>query len=324
MRLIYILVLITCGSCATVFNKKYYPIHIYSNIDSAQIQIRDNIISLPAKVKIQRSKKNLKITLTRNDTIVKTFTVKSSPDPVSAYGNLGWMYLFPVGYLIDYSTNKGFYYGKIIYLNSKDTSVFIRPPFLENYHKYFSKSFPTHEGQLNLLLSLPHINSYHQRPNEEGLKVNTGFGGFSIGTEYYYKRNKHINLVLSATTDWMPILPVIFQDFSGYYEVLNSAFINVTDNFRFGRNSFGYGINYSVNVWELEYEDRFNPPPQTRESTQKINKSFGVTMNFYHQFTNKFHTGLMYKPSFLMVYPKTSLEYEHLISIDFMWKLKLK
>lgn len=89
------------------------------------------------------------------------------------------------------------------------------------------------------------------------------------------------------------------------------------------RFTFGYGLNFSKNTWEIVYHDRFDPLPPTREPATRSCSSIGFTLDGYHQIGNHFYLGLIYKPTLLNVNPDFELIYEHLISIDFEWKFRI-
>lgn len=71
---------------------------------------------------------------------------------------------------------------------------------------------------------------------------------------------------------------------------------------------------------KLVYHDRFTPAPPTREPATK--SSF--TVDGYYQVGKRFYIGLIYRPFFLNIYLDVDFKYEHLISLDFKWKIRLK
>ena len=213
--------------------------------------------------------------------------------------------------------------GSLFFLNIYDSVKVIRPPVSRFYYNYFSKTYPTNKGQINLVFSIPLVNSFYFQPQLENKKINTGFGGISSSVEYYYKNNKFFGLSGNAVVDYFVPFPV-GVDISGGYETMNSVYLSITDNFKFKRFSVGYGLNYSKNNWAYKFSNRFNPPPPTRTPESKSSQSFGFTFNVYHQFSKNFFVGLIYRPSFIKIYPTTELKYEHLLSLDFTWKIRLK
>lgn len=239
------------------------------------------------------------------------------------YGNLIWFYGAPAAYLIDFTNQRRFYYGNSIFLNSTDTLSIIRPNISKRYYNYWTKRFPTNIGQLNLTVSLPWVNSFYLHPNQEELKVNTGFLGISAGLEYYYKDNKYLALTGSGVMDFLFPIPAAVH-IEGEVEKMNSIYISLTDNYRFNRFTIGYGLNFSRNNWELLNYGGFYPSPTRRYPTTKSSNSIGFIMDAYHQIGKRFYVGLIYRPTLLNVYPDVDFKYEHLLSLDFKWKFRVK
>jgi hypothetical protein len=291
------------------------------NLPQAKAEIQDSIYILPAELKVKRSKDDLPIRLMW-DTLTRDYLVKSSPSGAFVFGNLLWMQLAPAGYLIDLTNTKRFYYGKFIMLNYKDTSHILRPPVSDYFYKYYSKTYPVHKGQLDLILSFPWVNSFCLHPEEETYKINTGFWGISMGLDYHYKDNRYLALSGNAVMDFFLPIPAAV-DFSGEQEFMNSTWISLTDNFRYRRFSLGYGISYSTNYWRLSYFDWGDPPPPSRNPVTKRNQAVGFSFSWYHQIQKNYYLGLVYRPSFLVIRPVSGLRYEHVLSLDCGFRLPI-
>lgn len=184
-----------------------------------------------------------------------------------------------------------------------------------------AKFRPTQKGQVNFMISIPYVNSFYLQPQNEPLKVNTGFWGISTGMEYYYKKNKFVNITVNGATDFFVPVPAAVDIF-GEFESMASTYISLTNNYRINRFSVGYGLNYSNNVWKLNNTDPIIP--LTRELVNKSSQSIGLTFNSYLQLSKHFYLGLIYRPTFLKTFPVHKMEYEHLITIDCAWKWKIK
>ena len=321
-NILFLIPIVFFSSCATLVLRKDYDVKVTTDVPNAKAEILDSIYNLPAEFRIQRSKHDLEIKLI-GDSVEKEYLVKASPNGAFLYGNLLWMQVSPATYLIDFTNQKRFYYGKSIFLNSSDTLKVIRPKISKGYYDYWTKSFPTNKRQINFTYSLPWVNSFYLQPSQETAKANTGFWGISAGLEYYYKENKFLSLNGSAVMDFFIPFPAAV-DFSGEVENMYSVYTSLTDNYRFRRFTVGYGLNFSKNTWKLVYHDRFDPPPATREPATKSSNSLGFTIDGYHQIGKRFHIGLIYRPTLLNVYPDIDFKYEHLISLDFKWKFRLK
>lgn len=322
MRYIFYLILLAfLSSCATLITKRDYTISVSTDLSDAKAVILDSTFSLPANFKIRRSKEDLQIKLIGAG-IEREYIVKSSPNAAFLYGNLICYPIFPVMYGIDFTNQKRFYYGKNIFLYSSDTTGIIRPKISKHYYDYWSKTYETNKRQVNLTYSLPWVNSFYLQPDGETPKINTGFGGISAGLEYFYKKDKYIAITGSAVTDFFIPFPAAV-DYSGEVESMYSVYASLTDNFKFRRFTLGYGINFSKNIWELVYYDSFDPPPPTREPAKKTNVSLGFTIDGYHQVGKHFYIGLIYRPNIVTVDPNFEYKYEHLISLDLKWKLRM-
>ena len=280
----------------------------------------DSIYNLPAKVKVKRSKKNLPIQLI-TDTLIKDYIIKPSVSPQFLYGNLAWVSAAPYAYIIDWTNPKRFYYGKSVFLDVKDTLTILRTPLGKRYYHYFSRDFPTNKGLFYLRLSIPFLNGYFYQPKGEGICRDVGYYGFSLGLEYYYNKNKYLSLTMARGFGF-PIGPVVPY---GESQRLSTYYIGLADNYKIKRYHFGYGLNYSINIWDLHY--RYGGKDtifETRAPLRKINQSIGITLSTYFQFGKVFYLGLIYRPTFLNIAPVIEFKYQHLISVDFTWKIKLK
>lgn len=317
-----ILVSILTTSCATLVARKNYKLHVSSNRSGDKIEIDSTIYNLPARLKVKRAKTPLKIKLISDSTIIN-YTVLASPNPAFVYGNLFWMQLSPAAYLIDMTNQRRFYYGKSVFLNSYDSSRVITPFLLKGIRSYFSREYPWRKGQINLLLSLPHINTFYMKPAGEGEKVNTGFWGFSAGLQYVYKNNRYVSFSASAVTDFFVPIPAAV-DIEGESESMGSVYVSLTDNLKIKRFHIGYGISFSRNTWRYDYVSDNNTPPPSREPIVKSDKSLGLVFNAFHQITQTFLIGVIYRPTLLKVSPVTRFSYEHLISFDLGWRIRLK
>ncbi len=178
------------------------------------------------------------------------------------------------------------------------------------------EKFPGAKKDVNLTITSLRINGFKFEPNGFGTKVSSGFWGLSFGGEYYYKSNKFIGLKSAVATDFGLPIHTTPDDVS---ESFYTTYIELTDNFKFGRWYFGYGINYARNSWW--YTDALDP--ENVISIRRVNKSFGISTNAYFQIAKPFFIGLVYRPTIFRVSPVTDFKYEHLISLDIAFKIPL-
>lgn len=298
-----------------------YNIKINSTELPAQVHLKDTILDLPASLKIYRSKNDLPIELI-TDSSNRNFVLKSSPSPTFVFGNLLWTYFCPAAYLIDLTNQKRFYYGKSILLDINDSASVLEPVYLKTIHTYFEKRYPTSKNQFFLTVGLPWINNFYLQPDHESIKSNTGFLGFSVGLDYYYSDNNYFNISVAGVSDFFIPIPAAV-DILGEYEFMDSFYGTFTHNHQLGRFRVGYGLNYGFNSWSYKYFPDSQLPPAPRENTTKTSLSFGAAATSSYQIGKQFFIGLTYRPSLFQLDPNFEFKYEHLISIEFGWKIKI-
>jgi hypothetical protein len=206
------------------------------------------------------------------------------------------------------------------------------------------KKYPGRKGNLNLLFSLPEINPSYLHPVNEPVKKRVGFPGIGAGIEYYYKNNKFLQLRADAIItsglslyesfdnypyDWEDKADWAEQESSDYSYSYN---FSLTDNWKTGHFTLGYGLNYAINQWRerIYYwhndnwsEMGYTPNIDYEEDKHQTNHSLGFAFNTYYQFTKHFYVGVIYRPSVYRIFPQQQFRYEHLISIDMAWKISL-
>lgn len=297
-------------SCASILNQKHKTISIYTTKTTKIIYKTDTLKTSNNKtnIRVDRSNNPIKI-IAKTDSLTKTIEIKPKNSPLYWY-NIG--YNFGIGMLIDQNNPKRYTYPGYIYINSSDT-ISKYSTFKQNHYK----------GEIDLHVSLPYINSFLLKPENEGVKSNTGFMGFTIGCDYYHSKNQFLNLGFSIATDFFLPGPAVV-DFSGEKEFMSSKYISLSNNHKIKRFTLGYGFSYSKNTWDYQYYDMLDPPPPTKDPVKKSHNAFGLIFPTYYQIGNYFNIGIIYKPTFYRPQISNKLDYEHLFSIDFAWKIPLK
>ena len=327
-KLVTIVLIFSLTSCATIFTKKTYKLEIKS-FANTKVKVYDSIYNLPAKIEVKRSKNVLPIVLI-SDTIKKNYLLKPSISPKYLYGNLSFVHFAPIGYLVDLKTEKRFYYGKSIFLNISDTITQIKTPISRSYsnskegiYTFFTKNHITDKGQINVTFSIPWINNFAFKPSGEDQKNSTGFFGISTGIEYYHNKYKFISLNASAVIDLIAPVPASIS-YDGEQETLSALTISLTENHKFNRFTLGYGLNFSKNNWKLDNTEFDENVPNSKKPIFKSNYGIGFISNVYFRLGEDFYIGLNYKPTLLNIKPLQKFQYEHVISFDLMWKIRLK
>jgi hypothetical protein len=308
------------SSCATLINKESYEVLLTTNHPETQIQLEDKSYYLPYYLNVERSEEDLSLKLF-NDTVTKDFIVKPSLSPRFIYGNLVWFCACPVAYIVDLNNEKRFYYGKSIYLDLNDTTTIIKNKASKVYTDYFSNIKEANPGQINLNFTFPLLNNFYIHPENESLKSSTGALGISLGLDYFYKKRKFINFSASGVMDISSIAENLnYVD----EEALRSLSLNLTDNFKTGRFSFGYGINYSIHSWFHSYYDQVDTPSPIYNSETKNKQALGLTLSGYHRIWKNLNVGIEYRPTFININPELNFKYEHVLSFGVAFRIRIK
>lgn len=292
-------------------NEPHKKISVYTTKPSEIILNNDTLNTVDNKVIliVERRNENLNIQAIA-DSMTKTFEV----EPINSFHYWGNIFTnYGIGMLVDRNNPKRYSYPRRIYLNSSDTS--------SQYYRY---SQADNKGELKLHVSIPYINTFKLNPINEGTKINTNFWGLTLGIDYYHSINQFINLGFSGISGVLVPVPAPIT-LSGEFEIVSSSYVSISNNYRIRRFSLGYGLSYARNTWDFKYFDQFDPPPPTREPIRRSHNSFGVLIPAYYQFGESFHLGLIYRPTFYR--PQITdkiIKYEHLLSVDFAWKIRLK
>jgi hypothetical protein len=264
-------------------------------------------INNKAIIMYERSKEPIEIM-----TITNLFTNKISIKSKNSTAYWFNLYNLGIGMVIERNNSKRYGYPLQIKLNPSDTSI-----------KVYKGYFPPKKGNLFMQISVPYLNNFYLLPENEGIKANTGFWGLSLGLDYFYSNTQFINFSANLASDFFCPVPAAI-DMSGEYEMMSSSYLSLSNNYKFQRFSIGYGISYGKNTWDLRYYDTFNPLPPTREPIKKSQNTFGLVFPLQYQLGRTFSLGFTYRPTLLRIKTDNNFKYEHLISICFIWKIRLR
>jgi hypothetical protein len=256
-----------------------------------------------SKIKVERCNDTLVI-FANQDSLSKTYSLK----PRNSFNYYGNVFSCGIGFIFDSKSNKRYTYQKNLYLDFHD----------DNLHRFR----PDRKGQIGILFSIPYINSLFLKPYGEPDKLSIGFWGFNVGIEYFYRNSKSVRFTLSGASDLK--VPLGSPAFSGEYELMKSLYISIINTYTIRDFFLGYGVNYSKNIWDLQYWPSDNISGPTRPPVLKSSQALGITLNGHYRIGEHFSIGLIYRPTFLQVKPTTDIVYEHLTSIDFAWKWPLR
>ena len=329
-------------SCSTVFRTKTHTINVFSNAQEAKVTVNDSVYSLPAKIKLLRSKKPITLFYQSENKQFDTI-VHAVKGPVFYLGNLPSLPFFGVGYWVDLTTQKRFKYPKNIFLNDKDglliqeykadryiakrniTDTVRQLEIRENINKHFAaadakrqvreqrefKRYNPTSGTFKFNIQPPTLSLMgfsSKNTNVDYFSNSVGGMGFGIGFDYYYKDNRFISLDLShRVNQFNP--PGLHTEYDFLSHNLN---ISLRKGHRYKRLEYSYGLAF--NLFDNEYS-------QGNRSVYNSYNSLGFSGLFSYQLTSVMYIGVRYNPS---VYNLKSFnkgfDYGHVLGIDYRIK----
>lgn len=290
-------------------NEPYTSVTIYTAEPLTLVQGMDTLKTVGDKVSIQVERKKDSLYVEAfTDTLKKAFWIPSQ-NSLMYWLNIPANY--GIGMWIDARNPKRYTYPSSIYLDLQDS--------ISHYRRYDQRA---RKGQIFLHISMPHINSFYLKPEKEGAKTNTGFWGITLGMDYYHSEMQFLNVGVSLVSDFFLPVPAAV-DLSGEHERMHSRYLSLTNHHRLNRFTFGYGLSFAKNTWDLKFYNRFDPLPSSRNPVKKSRYAWGLIFPAYFQLGTCFHAGLIYRPTYFRPQSSDKFVYEHLISIDLAWKIRL-
>jgi len=168
--------------------------------------------------------------------------------------------------------------------------------------------------KLYLHLSLPFINSFCMKVENKDTNVKTGIFGVSAGLDYHHSKNQFVNLRATSVTNLFPI-----PKSNG--ELMTSEYISLSNNHIINRFTIGYGFSYGKNQWE-KWEKGWGWLSLFPTESEK-HHVFGLTFPTYYQITKLLKVGIVYSPTFYRPTSEEKFLYEHVISVDFAFKIRI-
>lgn len=296
-----------CCSCATILNPSHKTMTIYTPGPSKIIIKKDTINTEgnEAHFLVSRSKEalNLRVVADSSDQSL------SIPAKNSFAYFLNIAYNYGLGMLVDQNNPKRYTYPRRIFVDSAEGRGF--------------KTYPaTQRGDFNLQISFPYINSFVIQPADENRKANTGFWGLGVGVDFYHQDRQYLSLNVHAVSDFfLPILAPV--PYSSGKDFMSSNYLSLSNHHRVKRFDWGYGLSWIENQWGRDvYEEVFDPGIYLVRQ-RKRHQALGLELSGYYFTGPSFHMGLIYRPSFVRLYTDPVVKYEHLISVDLAWKIRL-
>ena len=168
--------------------------------------------------------------------------------------------------------------------------------------------------KLYLHLSSPFINSFCMKFENKDTNVKTGIFGVSVGLDYHHSKNQFVHLGASSVTH-------LFSMAKSNGELMTSEYISLSNNHIIEKFTIGYGFSYGKNYWEKRVKGwgLLSLIPTEIEN----HHVFGLAFPTYFQITKLFNVGIIYNPTFYRPTMAKKVLYEHTISIDFAFKIRI-
>ena len=211
---------------------------------------------------------------------------------------------------------------------------------------YYFRSLPTYKipkkGNWDFLFSIPYINSFLLKIPKEGTYSNTGYWGLMGSLHYYHRKDQYLNLYAGSIMDfYLPVIGAVDPDFNNYDRTY-SIYAGISNHHIIRKFHLGYGLNISQNVWlssqlysmdwGVANEDWRHSYEQNEDwkysykliEKQRVTNNMGFYLSIYYPVYKTLNLGILYRPDFLRIDPVTKFIYQHAITLDVAWKIRLK
>ncbi len=194
--------------------------------------------------------------------------------------------------------------------------------------RFYDKFKYTKKDVVNLRIGVPWVNLFNFDYEADGKKTRKGFMGISLGVDYFYADNSFVNISGVAIMDAFTPVPAPV-DYEGIHDHMSSVYGTISNNHMFAgrRLSIGYGISYGNDTWNTinhgMYADDVPAEIAEQESIMRNSDSFGLVFPFYYYTKKSFYIGLIYRPMILQFADRTRWKYQHTISFEFGWRIRL-
>lgn len=317
------------ASCSTLFSGRSYYLTVTTNARNAKAEVNNEVKPLPAEFKVPRSRRDtLNLTLITEDSLQKYYRIVPRMRPSTYLGNAVWLLGYPIAFYVDTKNDRGYFYGNHLYLD-KDSLQAEVPGIFEGFSKNSGSISGSYQDAQkdgsNITWSIPYGNFFYFNPKMNKPVSSAGFYGLSVGVEYFYQNNRYIKASGSAIINFPMFIPVPV-DSDGVTESFYSIGGSLTDNFVLNRFTIGYGLTVAKNKWI--YDNDGNDPdvpliPGNTKRMELASLSAGLQVNGYFRMGRQFHIGVIYNPYLYDFAPTGRLNYQHTISIDLLWKLRI-
>lgn len=288
-------------SCS-YFDLSYTNVKIYTSQPTTIIHNEDTLRTIRDKVRlrVKRKKEPLKF-LSINDDTSANYEIKAKIDPSYYYGLIltrGLSHVIQKKFFNDY--------GSLNY--TYPHHIFINPENQISKRDHFNRR------AIYFHLSIPLVNSFYLQPIDEDVKHDIGLFGLQLGFDFFYAKSHFLNIGYMVVGSGSR-RKTEFESF-------------IAHSFQFSKNhkiksfSIGYGFTTEVHTWTSRFYDNRT---QRLVIIDTFYTAWGFILPIYYQIGKSFQMGVIYKPTFYAGgNARETGVYEHIISLDVAWKIRLR
>jgi hypothetical protein len=181
--------------------------------------------------------------------------------------------------------------------------------------------------KVGLDLQFPWANGFNFRPDLRPSTLKNGFIGIGLGINIRIDKRVDLNVFGRSVLDFPVPFPAPVRYVSGEFWFLRTQYLGITNSHTFGIMTLGYGVCFGQNTWNYQFRGSRDTTDK-RVPTSIIEKytisGFLLDIRFKPWNSKAFYFGVTYRPTFFRPKLVNKFQYEHLLSIDFGWRLLLK
>lgn len=183
------------------------------------------------------------------------------------------------------------------------------------------------KGSTVLDLNFPYVNAFSFSSEKMGDITKAGFLGAGLGVDFYTSEKSYIGLTGKVMTNFFLPFPAPVK-YGGEHNFLSSSYVAISSNHVWREFHFGYGLAFGRNSWS--YKDfgsynksnpdsimHFNEPRDERRNV------LGFITSLKYQFPKSFYIAVTYRPTFIQFVNKPIWRDEHLVSLEFGWRIRV-
>ncbi len=178
-------------------------------------------------------------------------------------------------------------------------------------------------GTIVLASTFPYVNTFSFLPVENGRISNTGFMGFGVDIDLYLSEDNYVSISGKFVADIFIPFPAAVR-YAGEKNFLSSPFICLSNN-NVVKEKFtmAYGAAFGWNSWSyMDFtSDTLVTPKPNMEKTYGV---IGLYGSIKYQIGKRFYVAMNYRPTFLRLSNEPIWTYEHIASLEFGWRFRVK